>query len=551
MLTILAFLPIAIVVILLAAFNWPAKRVMPLGWVLTAIIALIFWRMEATAVLGATLFGFLKALDVLIIIFGGVLFLNTLKQGGALAVINRGFMGITRDPRLQAIIIGWLFGAFIEGAAGFGTPGALGAPLLVGLGFPPLAAAMTSLVMNSTPVSFGAVGTPIFGAMSTLEQSLTISGMGAESFRLLLTKWVALTHALVGIFAPLVGVALLTNYFGKERSIRPALAVAPFAIFAGLAFTIPYTLTAWTLGTEFPALVGALIGLPLVIWAARRGFLVPQQGWSFPEESHWEDNWRAHNPTQIGKQVAESTMPSWLAWLPYALIAIILVLTRIPGLGLKEWLTAQVLTVPALFGYPVFTYKLAYLYLPGTVPFILVALLTILLHKIPLAKAGEAWRLTFNQMYGAAIALFFGVAMVQLLLNSQLNSAGLESMMGIMARTAATTLGGIWSIVAPFVGVLGTFISGSNTVSNILFSAFQFDVASQLGLSHTLIVGLQVVGGGFGTMISISAVVAVCTVVGITGREGTIIKRNAVASVIFTLAAALIVTVLLGVLKLY
>jgi len=551
MLTIMAFIPIIIVVMLMAGLKWPAKNVMPIGWFLTAIIALIVWRMEASAVLGATLFGFLKALDVLIIIFGGVLFLNTLKQGGALEVINRGFMGITRDPRIQAIIIGWLFGAFIEGAAGFGTPGALGAPLLVGLGFPPLAAAMTSLVMNSTPVSFGAVGTPIFGAMSTLEQSLTASGMDAESFRILLTKWVAVTHGLVGIFAPLVGVALLTYHFGKDKSIKPALDVAPFAIFAGLAFTIPYTLTAWTLGTEFPSLAGALIGLPPVIWAARKGFLVPKEGWNFPTKDLWDENWCAHNHNQELKLVNESTMPSWLAWLPYALIAIILVITRIPGLGLKDWLTAQVLTVPALFGYPVFTYKLAYLYLPGTVPFILVALLTILLQRIPLVKAGEAWRSTFKQMYGAAISLFFGVAMVQLMLNSHLNSSGILSMMEIMAHTAATSLGGIWSLVAPFVGVLGTFISGSNTVSNILFSAFQYDVASQLGLSRTLIVALQVVGGGFGTMISISAVVAVCTVVGITGREGMIITRNVFASVIYTTCAALIVTLLMGIFTIY
>jgi len=113
MLTILAFLPIFIVVLLMAVCNWPAKKVMPLGWGLTALTGLIFWQMAVPAVLGGSIFGFLKALDVLIIIFGGVLFLNTLRLGGALEVINRGFMGITRDPRIQAIIIGWLFGAFI------------------------------------------------------------------------------------------------------------------------------------------------------------------------------------------------------------------------------------------------------------------------------------------------------------------------------------------------------------------------------------------------------------------------------------------------------
>jgi len=551
MLTLLAFLPIIAVVILMVVLQWPAKRVMPLGWGITSLVALFYWKMEPAAVLGGTLFGFLKALDVLIIFFGGVLFLNTLRQGGAITVINRGLMGITKDPRLQAVIIGWLFGAFIEGAAGFGTPGALGAPLLVGLGFPPLAAAMTSLVMNSTPVSFGAVGTPILGAMSTLEQSLAAGGVEAEAFKLLLSQWVAVIHAIIGIFAPLAGVALLTYHFGKERSIRPALAIAPFAIFAGLAFTIPYALTAWTLGSEFPSLAGALVSLPLVIVAVRKGFLVPKESWSFPEESQWSDYWLSSNPLDKTEATDERPMPSWLAWLPYALIAIILVLTRLPALGLKDWLTAQVLTVPALLGYPAFTYHLAYLYLPGTVPFLLVAILTVFLHRIPFKKAAAAWKITLKQMYGAAMALLFGVAMVQLMLNSNLNSEGLPSMMGIMASTAAELVGGGWSLVAPYIGVLGTFVSGSNTVSNMLFASFQYDVASQLGLSHILIVALQVVGGGFGTMISISAVIAVSTVVGVTGREGTIIRRNAVISGIFTLAAAVVTTILLRLVNLY
>ncbi|MFZ5753786.1 MAG: L-lactate permease [Bacillota bacterium] len=555
MLALLAFLPIMVVVILMASFNWPAKKALPVAWALTCIVALTAWGMEIKAVLGATIFGALKALDVLIIIFGAVLILNTMKQSGAMATINKGFMGVTKDRRIQAIIIGWLFGAFIEGAAGFGTPAALAGPLLVGLGFPPLAAAMVALIYNSTPVSFGAVGTPIFGAMSTVSANLTAAGapMSADAFRLLLTKYVALPHAVVGTFIPLLGICFLTKYFGEEKSIKPGLAAAPFAIFAGLAFTVPYLITAWFLGNEFPSLVGAFIGLPIVLWAAKNGIFMPKTTWEFVPENRWDNSWKsvmaATAATKERKE--EATMPGWLAWAPYALIALILVVTRVPALGLKGWLTKQVIALPAIFGYKAFTYNLAYLYLPGTVPFILVAILTIFLHRMPGDKAALAWKMTFKQLVGATIALVFGVAMVQLMLNSNINPSKMPSMMVTMAKAAADIFGAAWPLVAPFVGVLGAFISGSNTVSNILFASFQFDVASQLKMSHTLIVALQVIGGAVGNMICVNNVVAACATVGTMGVEGTIIKRNAVPCFIYAIAAAFFVMFLMGVTNLY
>jgi len=469
---ILAFLPIIMAVLLMAGLNWPARRVMPLAWFLTSIIAGSFWGMEIKAVAGASIFGALKSLDVLIIIFGGVFFLNILQQGGAMDVISRGFLDITKDPRIQAIIIGWLFGSFIEGAAGFGTPAALGAPILVALGFPPLAAAMVTLMMNSTAISFGAVGTPIFAALSTLESFFVSgqAGIGANLFSQLLTRWVALTHAIAGVFVPFAAVCFLTWFFGKDKSIKSVLAAAPFALFAGLAFTIPYLLTAWFLGTEFPALAGAITGLFPVIWAVRRGFLLPKEVWAFDKRDYEVKNdvvILVHTEREK-KDGAELSL--WLSWLPYAIIAIILVITRLPYLGLRDWLSSAVFIFRDIMGYPAFTYSLAYLYLPGTVPFLLVAVLTIFLHRIPYKGVIAAGKTTFKQVYGAAIALTFGIAMVQLFLNSDLNTIGLESMMVTMARTAASIFGKGWPVIAPYVGVLGTFVSGSNTVSNILFT---------------------------------------------------------------------------------
>ncbi|MTI80073.1 MAG: L-lactate permease [Firmicutes bacterium] len=538
----IAFLPILLTIVLMTAFNWPAKRALPISWAVAAGFALTTWQMDFQHVFGYSLFGVFKAVDVLIIIFGAILILNTMKLSGAMATINNGFMGITKDRRIQAIIIAFMFAAFLEGAAGFGTPAAIAAPLLVGLGFPPLAAAMVALIFNSVPVSYGAVGTPVFGAMSTLAGNLQASGVDQEAFKMVFAQMTAVPHAIVGTFIPLIGIAFLTKFFGKERSIKPALEAAPFALFAGLSFTIPYTATAFLLGPEFPSLVGAFIGLPIVLMAAKRGFLVPKTTWDFPHESEWEEDWKSK--TETG-DTGEAKMSLALAWAPYALIAIILVVTRIEPIGLKGLLAAQKFVLPNIMGIEGLNYGLKWAYLPGTIPFILVALITHVIHGMSGSQVKQAWTSTFKQLTGAAIALFAGVAMVQLMLNSGVNAGGLDSMMTAMAKAAAGTAGSAYPLFSPFIGVLGSFMSGSNTVSNILFASFQYETASILGMPQVLIVALQNIGGAIGNMVCINNIVAVCATVGCVGVEGKLIRRNAIPMLIYGLGVALVVSIMI------
>jgi lactate permease len=538
----MAFLPILLTIVLMTALNWPAKRALPISWAVAVVIALTMWQMDFQHVFGYSLFGFLKAIDVLIIIFGAILILNTMKISGAMATINNGFMGITQDRRIQAIIIGFMFGAFIEGAAGFGTPAAIAAPLLVGLGFPPLAAALVALIFNSVPVSYGAVGTPVAGAMGTLTTNLAQSGVDSNAFLMAFTQWTAVPHAIIGCFIPLLGIAFLTKFFGKEKSIKPALEAAPFALFAGLAFVIPYLITAFLLGPEFPSLVGALIGLAIVLMAAKNGFLMPKTTWDFPRKEEWPEDWRSKADTG---DTGEAKMSLALAWAPYVLIGLILVVTRVPSLGLKGFLSGLTITLPNVMGIEGLNYSLQYAYLPGTVPFILVALITAVLHSMSGKQVKDAWVSTAKQITGAAIALFAGVALVQLMLNSGVNQGGLDSMMTAMAKAAAGLAGNAFPFFAPFIGVLGSFISGSNTVSNILFASFQFETATILGMPQVLIVALQNIGGAVGNMVCVNNVVAVCATVGCVGVEGQIIKKNFIPCVIYGLGVAIFVSILI------
>ena len=181
---------------------------------------------------------------VLWIVFGAILMLNTLKHTGAITAIRGGFTNISPDRRIQAIIIAWCTGAFIEGASGFGTPAAIAAPLLVAIGFPALAAVLLGMMIQSTPVSFGAVAPHPGGHQQGLDNqaighTLSAGGSSWDIYLQQVTTNVALIHATVGTLMPVLMVMMLTRFFGRNRSWTEGLSILPFAIFAGLAFTVP------------------------------------------------------------------------------------------------------------------------------------------------------------------------------------------------------------------------------------------------------------------------------------------------------------------------
>ena len=541
MLAILAFLPILATLVLMMAFNWPAKRCLIISWAMACVLGFFIWDIDLKALAGTSLFGLLKSLDVLIIILGAVLVMNVLKASGAMASINRGFMNINPDKRVQACIIGFSFCSFIEAAAGFGTPAALAGPLMVSLGFPPLAAAMIALIFDSVAVSFGAVGTPVQMGLSLLPAEV-----GTDAFVGSLSFWTALPHAVVGTFLPFIVLMMTTKFFSKERSFKPALEAAPFAIFAGLSFAVPLLIISLFIGYEFASLLGALISIGLTVVAAKTGFLCPKTVWNFGDPTEWEKDWLA---TAEITPVKESKMPLIKAWIPYLIIAVILVLTRIPQLGIKGLLKSNtfVLRINDLLGFEKLDYALEWAYLPGTF-FIIVALITFVLHKMKGAQVKQACKDTFKQVSGAAIAVIFGLALVQVLSFTP-EIEGASSMMKTMAEGLAKVGKSAFVFLSPFIGVLGAFVSGSATVSMSLFTNLQFDTATAIGIPAVFAVAMQCVGGAVGNMVCINNAVDACATVGTAGKEGKLIKLNAIPMVIYTLTVIAIfaVAIALGV----
>jgi lactate permease len=535
---LLAAMPILVAAILLVGLRWPARVAMPIVYVVAVVIAVAAWQVSLTRVAASTIQGLFITFDILYIIFGAILLLNTLKYSGAVEAIRNGFTTISEDRRVQVVIIAWLFGAFIEGASGFGTPAAVAGPLMVALGFPAMAAVMIGMMIQSTPVSFGAVGTPIIvGVTGGLEspalgEQLVAAGITFEQYRQMITARAAVMHGITGTIIPLLMVMMMTRFFGRNRSWTEGLSILPFAIFGGLAFTIPYTLTGVFLGPEFPSLLGALIGLGIVTFAARRGFLMPKDTWDFPPEQDWNPEWVGSLRITSDAVAGKRPMPIWLAWLPYVLLALFLVLTRLRQLGIGTALQdALTIRWADILGTGI-TQASTPLYLPGTV-LILVVLITFFLHRMSGDELRRAFTDSSKVLLGAGFVLIFTVPMVRVYINSGVNEIGLSSMPIVMAEWVAENVGEIWPLFAPTIGALGAFIAGSNTVSNLMFSLFQYGVAQELLISGAVVVALQVVGAAAGNMIAIHNVVAASATVGLLGQEGPTLRKTIIPTLYY------------------
>ncbi|PFG11434.1 MULTISPECIES: L-lactate permease [unclassified Marinobacter] len=544
LLSLLAFFPLVLAGILLIGFRWPAKHAMPVVFVVTVIIALLAWDMTVIRVIASSLQGLVLTAAILWIIFGAILLLNTLKHSGGILAIRKGFTGISPDRRVQAIIVAWLFGCFIEGASGFGTPAAVAAPLMVALGFPALAAVVVGMMVQSTPVSFGAVGTPmIVGVGGGLDQvtigaQLATVGSDWDSFFQLIVSEVAIIHGIVGILMPLFMVMVMVRFFGKNKSWLEGLQIAPFAIFAAFAFVIPYVMAGVFLGPEFPSMIGGLVGLMIVVPAAKAGFLIPKQPWDFADPKDWPAEWMGSIQMKLDDVAGKRPVAIWMAWLPYVLLAALLVFSRTNATA-KAALNSLSLRFTDILGETGVSGSLEPLYLPGGL-LVMVVILTYFLHRMSFSEMKRAFGESTNTIVGAGFVLVFTIPMVRILINSGVNMSGLPSMPVAMAEAVASSVGGVYPLFAPMVGALGAFIAGSNTVSNLMLSQFQFNTAELLGISGALIVAAQSVGAAAGNMIAIHNVVAASATVGLLGREGITLRKTILPTIYYVTAAGIL-----------
>jgi lactate permease len=543
-LAFLSFFPILLAGILLVIFRISAKIAMPVVLLVTILISNWIWEFSLLNIAASSIQGLFITADILYIIFGAILLLNLLKYSGGIGLIRSSFADISSDRRVQVVIIAWLFGCFLEGAAGFGTPAAIVAPLMLALGFPALAAVMLGLMVQSTPVTFGAVGTPILigvqGGLESAEFSAELAALDMTMLDYLLevTAQAAMFHAIAGTFIPTLMVIMMTRFFGANRSWKEGISIIPFTLVGGLSFTIPYILTGVFLGPEFPSIIGALAGLPIVIYIARKGYLIPDDTWDFELQRNWPSHWMGLISIDNEDEINKPDMSLLRAWTPYLLLPVILVISRLNQLPVREAFLNVEIAWTEILGTSISASSTP-LYLPGTM-LLIVGILTIFLHKMDYTGIKSSLYDSSKMLLGAGFVLVFTIPMVRIYINSGINDIGLESMPILMAEWVADNVGQIYPFFAASIGGLGAFIAGSNTVSNLMFSLFQYGVAGNLSMPSTLLVALGAVGAAAGNMVAIHNVVAASATVGLLDREGDVLRLTIIPTFYYLITIGLL-----------
>ncbi|MCB9359109.1 L-lactate permease [Candidatus Woesearchaeota archaeon] len=522
LLTILGLFPIVLVLVLMGVFNMAAKKVMPIAAIVAIIIAIFFWDMPSNWLYASIAGGVLTALDIILIVLGALLLIEVMQKSKRIDIIISNLKSISGDSRVELVIIGWVFVCFLEGIAGFGTPTAIVAPLLVALGYPTIAAVAIPLMFDTVPTTFGAVGVPVNYGIPT-----AIPGISDATLQQV-AIYSAFLHSIVALVLPLAALLILTRFFTKEKSWMLGLKAWRFALLGSISFIVPYLLTAIFIGPELPSIVGSIIALIITITFAKKRWLVPKEEWHFKKIE--------------GKDMHVTKVQTMNAWLPYGLVAIILVVTRIKELGVQDLVRSVVISWSNMFGTTA-GYSNPILYNPGTI-FIFVAVICAIIFGMKKEEFFSAFTDTIKKLVPAIIALVFTIILVKVLLNS--GSADMKSMLILPAEALAGVVGNLWYAFAPFIGSLGSFISGSNTVSNILFSALHEGIASDLGKNLALLLALQAVGGAIGNMICIHNIVAGCSTVGIAGQESKILRVTIIPSLIYALIIGVVGMILVG-----
>lgn len=502
---VVALLPIIWLVIALCGLHMEA-HVASLGALVVAVVcAMVGWGMTPVNMATAALEGFAMALwPIVIVIIAAVFTYNLTVHTGAMEVIKRMLCSVSADKRLLTLLIGWCFGGFLEGMAGFGTAVAIPASMLMALGINPMTAILACLVANGVPTMFGSIGIP-----TTTLASLT----GIDQFQLAFTQ--ALQVFPFNVACPIIMVVIVG---GGLKALRGAV---PAALVAGLSFAVPEVLAARFIGPALADVVAAVVSLVVTFL-----FCLRTHGSPVPEEYHLGDDTPTHSDTPSEQLVA---------WSPFILIFVVLLATSQLLPFVHDPLSSVASTVNIYAGDPTATLTFTWVNTPG----VLIMICGIVGGIIQHCPAREMWQVlvaTCKQMAHTIITML-GV----------LACAKIMSYSGMIASIAAffvAALGGAYPIVAPWLGALGTFVTGSGTSSEVLFGTVQQHAAEAIGTDPTWLVASNSLGVSAGKMLSPQNIAIGCAACGLEGKDGEILGK--IAKYAFAFAACMSVLVYVG-----
>ena len=496
-------------------------------------VALLFYKMPVSAALASAVYGFFYGLWPIAWIIVAAVFLYKLSvKTGQFDVIRSSILSVTHDQRLQLILVGFCFGAFLEGAAGFGAPVAITAALLVGLGFKPLYAAGLCLIANTAPVAFGAMGIPVIvaGQVSGIDPFLIgqMAGRQLPFMTILVLFWI---------------MAIMDGWRGVKETW-------PAVLVGGGSFAVVQFLTANYIGPELPDITSAIVSLIaltafLKVWQPKRIFRFDTS-----------DSTASPASTTAAKPVAAGAAPLTAgailkAWSPFIILTAMVTLWSLkPFKALFAAggpLASTIITIPVPmldklvakmppvvaqatpYG-AVYTFN--WLSATGTA-ILIAAVLTIAFARFSPAKAvatlGETVRELVIPIYSIGMVLAFAFVA---------NYSGLSATLAL----ALAHTGQAFVFFSPFLGWIGVFLTGSDTSANALFGALQATTANQLGLSPVLTVAANTTGGVTGKMISPQSIAIACAAVGLAGKESDLFRFTVKHSLVFAAIIGIICT---------
>lgn len=492
-------------------------------------VALLFYKMPVSAALASAVYGFFYGLWPIAWIIVAAVFLYKLSvKTGQFDVIRSSILSVTHDQRLQLILVGFCFGAFLEGAAGFGAPVAITAALLVGLGFKPLYAAGLCLIANTAPVAFGAMGIPVIvaGQVSGIDPFLIgqMAGRQLPFMTILVLFWI---------------MAIMDGWRGVKETW-------PAVLVGGGSFAVVQFLTANYIGPELPDITSAIVSLIaltafLKVWQPKRIFRFDTSD---------------STATSAAKPVAASTAPLTAgaiikAWSPFIILTGMVTIWSIKPfkalfaaggplastiisipVPMLDKLVAKMPPVVAQATPYAAVYTFNWLAATGTA-ILIAAILTIAFARFSPAKAvatlGETVRELIIPIYSIGMVLAFAFVA---------NYSGLSATLAL----ALAHTGQAFVFFSPFLGWIGVFLTGSDTSANALFGALQATTANQLGLSPVLTVAANTTGGVTGKMISPQSIAIACAAVGLAGKESDLFRFTVKHSLVFAAIIGIICT---------
>ena len=498
---LLAISPIASVLILMVGFRWGGAKAGAVGWLVALAVSLIFYGADTEVLAYSQVRGVMLTLYVLYIIWMALVLYNVVKESGAITVIGQGMVRLTGDRVLQLLILAWVFSAFLQGVAGFGVPIAVVAPLLLGLGFSPVTAVASVAAGHSWSVTFGDIAASFNALIAT-------TGLPGE----VLAPWAA---GLLGLSCFACGVAAVWAYEGLASLKRGFVAIVLVGtVMSGVQYALAVN-GLWNLA----GFVAGLAGIAASALVARLAFYRSTSA-----------------ATEAGAQDASPRMPFTLAVGAYIILILVVGAAELVGpvhialnaykiqLQLPATQTALGWTVESgmtkgisLFGHA--GALLAYTSIAGYVLYRLTGRYT----------PGALGRILSNTV-GSAVKSSIGIA-------SMVGFAMMMDQTGmtyLLAIGLSRTLESAFPFLSPFIGLLGAFMTGSNTNSNVVFAGLQQQTAALLGLPATVILAAQTTGGSLGSMLAPAKIIVGCSTAGLAGEEGQVLRRTIVYGILIS-----------------